>query len=213
VVNADKARIVLIVIRLIVYRRNVVSMLKNHNTNKSGFLRLYLLCAICIMGIFPLEIYIDYRAISAGLLPFDWAQTHNPTQYDWNSTFLIPSGGVILFDRYIWLAGGLLIFLTFGFGREASKMYREMLVKVGLARFFPALLQTGQSTTLTTDGSGGRWMSSMTSSVSSKVRFIFPGKSRDNTSDRSACSDHSTNTSQGSPREKSTFDVGVEKVC
>jgi pheromone a factor receptor len=204
---------VLIIIRLIVYRRDVVSMLTHHNTNTSRFLRLYLLCAICIMGIFPLEIYIDYLAISAGLLKFDWAQTHDPTQYDWNSIVLIPSGGVILFDRYIWLAGGLLIFPTFGFGREATKMYREMLIKVELARFFPALLQTSQTGASTTDGSSGSWMSSMTSSMSSKVRLIFPGRLRVNTSDRSACSSDSTSTSEGSPREKSTFHARVEEVC
>ncbi|KAF1822839.1 fungal pheromone STE3G-protein-coupled receptor, partial [Dissoconium aciculare CBS 342.82] len=128
---------VLIVIRLIVYRRDVVSMLTHHDTNKSRFLRLYLLCAICIMGIFPLEVYIDYLAISAGLLSFDWTQTHYPTAYEWNSIVFIPSGGAILFDRYIWLAGGLLIFLTFGFGRDATKTYRELLVRLGLARFFP----------------------------------------------------------------------------
>lgn len=194
------------------YRREVVSMLTHHNTNKSRFLRLYLLCTICIMGIFPLEIYIDYRAISAGLLSFDWAQTHDPTPYDWNSIFFIPSGGVILFDRYIWLAGGLLIFLTFGFGREAIKMYRDMLVKIGLARFFPCLLQTGQTTTSTTGGSGGSWMSSTTSSMSCKVRLIL-GKTRDITSSRSAHSTDSTSSSQGSPREKLTFDTRAENVC
>jgi pheromone a factor receptor len=203
-----------IIIRLIVYRRDVVSMLTHHNTNTSRFLRLYLLCAICIMGIFPLEIYIDYRAISAGLLGFDWAQTHHPTQYDWNTIFLIPSGCAILFDRYIWLAGGLLIFLTFGFGREATKIYREILVKIGLARCFPALLQTGHPTATSTTGcSGGKWISIMTSSMSSKVRLVFPSRIRDNTSSRSACSTDSISTSQGSLQEKSTFDVGVEIVC
>jgi pheromone a factor receptor len=188
-------------------------MLTHHDTNKSRFLRLYLLCAICIMGIFPLEVYIDYLAISAGLLSFDWTQTHYPTAYEWNSIVFIPSGGAILFDRYIWLAGGLLIFLTFGFGRDATKTYRELLVRLGLARFFPSLLRTGQTSSPAVGGSSGAWMSSMTSSMSGKIRLIFPMRGGGSTGGQSTRVTASTISSIECPLEKSMVHTTTEEIC
>jgi pheromone a factor receptor len=46
----------------------------------------------------------------------------------------------VLYDRWINLACGCLIFFFFGMGKDAKGMYREWLIKVGLGRVFPVLL-------------------------------------------------------------------------
>jgi pheromone a factor receptor len=46
----------------------------------------------------------------------------------------------VLYDRWANLACGFLVFLFFGLGRDAKNMYREWLVKMGLARLFPVLV-------------------------------------------------------------------------
>lgn len=115
-------------------------MFTKHNTTRARFTRLYVLCAVCVGGMFPLEIFLDAITIAQGLTGFDWQRTHHPTEYDWNSAVLIRSDGVILFDRYIWLAGGLTVFLTFGFGHDAMKLYREFFLVLGLGRVFPVWL-------------------------------------------------------------------------
>jgi pheromone a factor receptor len=51
---------------------------------------------------------------------------------------VLPS--TVLYDRWINLACGFLIFIFFGMGRDAKGMYREWLVKVGLGKLFPVLL-------------------------------------------------------------------------
>ncbi|KAI7408359.1 hypothetical protein KC328_g96 [Hortaea werneckii] len=52
---------------------------------------------------------------------------------------LTSGNGKIVFDRFIWLGCGIMVFLTFGFGKEAVGMYRNGLLAVGLGRLFPGL--------------------------------------------------------------------------
>jgi pheromone a factor receptor len=51
----------------------------------------------------------------------------------------------VLYDRWINLACGFLIFFFFGMGKDAKGVYREWLVEVGLGRVFPVLLVQSQS--------------------------------------------------------------------
>lgn len=45
----------------------------------------------------------------------------------------------VLYDRWLNLACGFLVFLFFGLGKDAKNMYREWLVKMGLGRLISVL--------------------------------------------------------------------------
>lgn len=72
--------------------------------------------------------------------PFDFRKLHDPAT--WNISVVLPS--TVLYDRWINLGCGLLLFFFFGMGRDAKGMYKEWLIKVGLGRLFPELLVEGR---------------------------------------------------------------------
>ncbi|KAI7367639.1 hypothetical protein KC336_g21178, partial [Hortaea werneckii] len=81
----------------------------------------------------------------------------------------IRSNGKIVFDRFIWLGCGIMVFLTFGFGKEAVSMYRNGLLAVGLGRLFPGLGSDHDRSHITVFGSIG--------SLGSKTKLYFTRKS------------------------------------
>ena len=128
---------VLILLRLYRYRLDFASILATSNTTKSRFLRLYLLCILWILGMVPTQAYVLYRNLSITRTPYKWSTVHNPSA--WNEIIMVPSHGVILYDRYIWLAEGVVVFVFFGLGKEAVSMYRSGLLALGFGRVFPSL--------------------------------------------------------------------------
>ena len=141
------------------------SILANSNTNKSRFLRLYGLCVVCILGWFPIELYIVHENTLAPLGHYSWHEVHNSTMN--NDMVLVRSEGTIVYDRWIWLSGGVIIFLFFGFGRDAVAMYRSMLLSMGMERVFPSLKPDHRNTS----------NASAVSSFGSKIKFLFTRKS------------------------------------
>lgn len=112
-------------------------ILANNHTTKSRFMRLYILCLVWILLIIPTAVYVLYVNLSRSKASYSWESSHNATT--WNEIDLVPSNGVVVFDRYIWLGSGIIVFLTFGFGRDAVTMYRCCMLAVGLGRVFPSL--------------------------------------------------------------------------
>lgn len=82
---------------------------------------------------------------------------------------MIRSDGDIVFDRFIWLGCGIMVFLTFGFGKEAVTMYRNGLLAVGLGRILPGLGSDHDRSHITVFGSIG--------SLGSKTKLYFTRKS------------------------------------
>ncbi len=81
----------------------------------------------------PLQFYILYANVSVPHHEYSWHDVHD----DWQIN-PIPTGGLVLFDRWIRIGIGFLVFAFFGVGEDAIKMYRSWLVKLGLARIFQA---------------------------------------------------------------------------
>lgn len=156
--------IVLVVTRLIRYRLQFHSILANNQTTKSRFLRLYILCAICAFGYLPLHIYLIYTTIAQGFGPFSWKEVHHPTAYDWSAMVAAPTHGQITYDGFVWLAGGVVIFLIFGLGKDAVRMYRDGLLACGAGRIWPGLRHGSPRTSAAA--------STMTS-MSSRARMLF----------------------------------------
>lgn len=171
----------LILVRLYRYRLAFSSILANNDTTKSRFMRLYVICVVWIIGYIPVECYVFYSNLnSLDLKPYSWSNVHNPE--NWKEIVMVPSGGKIMYDRWIWLSGGLLVFLFFGFGKDAVNMYRTGLLAIGMGKIFPALRQ---------DYGGS--IAATISSYSSKARMMFRGKiSASNTTWASTSKESST---------------------
>ncbi|CAK4030981.1 Pheromone a factor receptor [Lecanosticta acicola] len=130
---------ILIVVRLIRYRLTFNTILANSSTNKSRFVRLYLLATVWVLGTLPVEAFTLYMNDIGHLLPFQWSMTH-PSFELWNTAMYVPSHGKIVFaDRIIYVAGGFVIFLLFGWGKDAVKLYRDALLALGFGKIFPSL--------------------------------------------------------------------------
>jgi pheromone a factor receptor len=52
---------------------------------------------------------------------------------------MVPTDGVVRFDRWFSITTGFVIFLFFGLGKDALEMYRSWLVMIGFGKCFPSL--------------------------------------------------------------------------
>ncbi|KAK6428830.1 a-factor receptor [Oleoguttula sp. CCFEE 5521] len=156
---------VLILIRLHRYRRNFSTLLANSNTNTSRFLRLFVLCIFWLLISLPLHAFILYTQAYIQHEPFAWSTLHSAES--WSKVEMTPSGGTARYIVYIWLGSGLAVFMFFGWGRDAAKMYRQGLMALGLGYFFPGLRDARVG--------GGRQhsLAGTLSSVTSKAKLVF----------------------------------------
>ncbi|KAL6713188.1 a-factor receptor [Lecanora helva] len=156
---------VLVIIRMRKYQRDFSDILSSSSSNltKSRFLRLFILSMTLIAVMLPTQYYVLYRNSAVPLLPYDWSAIHGP---DWNTIQFFPSGGTVLFDRWIQIAVGFAIFPFFGLGKDAQVMYRRWLLSMGLGKIFPRLHQqpTRHTSSLT---------SNQSNSFGSRVRLLF----------------------------------------
>ncbi|KAL8687521.1 MAG: hypothetical protein Q9218_006330 [Villophora microphyllina] len=120
---------VVVLIRMRKYRREFSSIISASNSNltESRFQRLFLLSFALALVYLPVQLYILYRNASAPLLPYDWKLIHG---YDWMNIIMQPSYGVVPLDRWITIVLGIFVFLFFGTGSDATKMYRKWLLKL-----------------------------------------------------------------------------------
>lgn len=123
-------------------------------TTKSRFLRLFVMCGVLILVLMPVQFYVFIKNIEFGVRHFDYAETHGPL---WGYIEIIPSFGVVLFNRWINVAAGFLVFVFFGIGDDAIRMYKGWLVRAGLDKIWPSLARgsgwTGWSFAMGTWGS------------------------------------------------------------
>lgn len=120
------------------YRREFSEILSSSSSNmtKSRFLRLFLLSMTLIAIMLPTQSYVLYQNSIVPLVPYSWDSIHGP---GWSEIFLVPAGGVVIFDRWAQIAVGFAVFPFFGLGRDAQKLYRRGLLRLGFGRLFPSL--------------------------------------------------------------------------
>lgn len=156
----------LIILRLRRYRRAFTSIMANSNMTKSRFLRLFLICLAIIFASVPAQVYVFYTVVQWEWMPYSWDKVHSAGA--WDVLEMVPSEGRIFYDRYIWLGEGMVMFLLFGVGKDAFRMYKSGLVKIGLGKVFPSLRPEYQGST--TRGSG------VLASVGSKAKGLLKKK-------------------------------------
>ena len=131
--------IVIVLYRLGKYKNEFSSIMSSSlHTTKSQFTRLLALSLALLIGSFPLQLYVLYSNATATKppLPYSWKVVHGP---GWGEIPTIPSQGSVLFSFWIHVAAGFFLFIFFGFGRDATLMYRSILLKFGFGRCFPSL--------------------------------------------------------------------------
>ncbi|KAL9125703.1 MAG: hypothetical protein Q9217_005132 [Psora testacea] len=163
---------VLVIYRMHKYRKEFSTILVSSNSNltKNRFLRLFLMSIALILVFLPVQVYILYQNSIVPMLPYSWALVHGD---DWGDIMLLPTGGAVIFDRWIQIAFGFAIFLFFGMGHDAQEMYRKWLLVIGLGRVFPSLRQSSQDRRNLSSSVG-----SQTNSVTSRTRLLIRKISR-----------------------------------
>ncbi|KAL8968630.1 MAG: hypothetical protein Q9183_002375, partial [Haloplaca sp. 2 TL-2023] len=103
---------------------------------QSRFLRLFLLSSALVLVFLPLQLYVLYRNASIPLLPYSWKEIHG---YHWMDVVMMPTHGEVPLDRWITIVLGIFVFLFFGLGSDAMKMYRKWFTKLRLDTNFVGL--------------------------------------------------------------------------
>jgi pheromone a factor receptor len=154
----------LLIFRLYRYRTEFTHILRCHKTTKSRFLRLFAMSFIMILIILPVQFYILFKNVQLVSAPYSWGNVHGPS---WDEVITLPSFGVVVFDRWIRIGDGFLVFFAFGTSADAGSLYRSWLIKLNMGNVFPSLYQSHGSER-SRKGSG--W------SLSNKAKRIFSQK-------------------------------------
>ncbi len=101
-------------------------------------MRLFMISFVLLLIYLPLQFYTLKVNLSFPHHAYSWTELHGPS---WNQILKVPTGGQVVFDRWIRVASGYVLFAFFGVGRDAMDMYRKWLVACGLARLLPFLTE------------------------------------------------------------------------
>ena len=154
------------------YRKDFSSILNSSNSDltKNRFLRLFLVCITLIVVFLPVQAYVLYQNSIVPMLPYSWNLVHGD---DWGNIELLPTGGQVIFDRWIQIAFGFAIFIFFGMGHDAREKYRKCLLHIRLDKIFPSLRQSSQDRRNLSSSFG-----SQSSSLGSRTRLLVKKISR-----------------------------------
>lgn len=133
-----------VIYRITKYRREFSNILSasQSRVNKSRFIRLFALATTLLVLFAPIAVYsivssVELATSGMGYRAYSWNGVHTA---DWTEKIEIElvQGGVG-FDRWIQVATGYIVFVSFGFGEDALVMYRGLLTRLGFATIFPGL--------------------------------------------------------------------------
>ncbi|OBT99484.1 a-factor receptor [Pseudogymnoascus verrucosus] len=116
----------LVLTRLHRHRSTISTILTTHSLTASRFLRLLLLSLLLLLLYLPLNIYFFYINLSQPLEPYSWSAVHDPAV--WAVIPYVPAKGVFTFDRYVPVAMAGFVFVFFGVGEEARRIYARVAV-------------------------------------------------------------------------------------
>lgn len=90
---------------------------------------------VCIL---PLQAFVMYYDITLALPwhGYSWSEIHGQA---WFKVIKVPVGNQVFFDRWTSIASGFMIFIFFGFGHDATRMYNNIFWYLGLGHCFPSI--------------------------------------------------------------------------
>ncbi|KAJ6034838.1 uncharacterized protein N7446_009593 [Penicillium canescens] len=167
----------LVLLRIHKYRSDFASIVRasSSNLSKSRFLRLFFLALSMLICILPLQAYVVYADIHLSFPwhPYSWNRIHNG---NWSTINKVATYGVVFFDRWTPVASGFMIFIFFGFGRDAARMYRTTCWYLGLGYCFPSITAPADSNATPLHPHTNGHVSTSTTlveTISSKARSFF----------------------------------------
>ncbi|KAH0555853.1 hypothetical protein GP486_006203 [Trichoglossum hirsutum] len=131
---------ILVVVRLYKYRRQFNAILNSSASKytKSRFLRLFILSLILLAVYLPMNGFVFFENMNHPMMAYSWSAVHGP---DWWTIYMVPTGGVVRFDRWVSIVSGFGIFLFFGLGKDALEMARKVFSKSQASKGKPATLR------------------------------------------------------------------------
>ncbi|CAG8899662.1 unnamed protein product [Penicillium egyptiacum] len=164
----------LVLIRVHKYRNDFANILRasSSNLSKSRFLRLFFLALSMLICILPLQGYVVYADIVLSLPwhAYSWSRIHNG---NWNIVAKVPIDGTVFFDRWTPVASGFMIFIFFGFGRDATRMYRTLFWYLGLGYCFPGIQPPTDTHSTGPSLAHASTATTLVGSISSRARSLF----------------------------------------
>lgn len=123
---------------------------------------------VCIL---PLQGFVMYYDITLALPwhAYSWNKIHNE---DWYNIIKVPLGNVVFFDRWTPVASGFMIFIFFGFGRDATRMYRTIFWYLGLGYCFPSI-EPPSSTNNSVPSPRAESGTTLVGTISSRAKSLF----------------------------------------
>ncbi|KAL8813847.1 MAG: hypothetical protein Q9223_006888 [Gallowayella weberi] len=97
---------------------------------KSRFLRLFLLASSLVLIFTPVQFYVFSLNLSTPLIPYSWDLVHD--RHAWMDIIMLPLHGFVPVDRWISVVVGFFVFMFFGLGSDATRMYRKWWLKLRL---------------------------------------------------------------------------------
>ncbi|KAJ9295508.1 hypothetical protein DTO271G3_5964 [Paecilomyces variotii] len=129
----------LVMYRIIKYNREfgaILSSSRGSSMNKTRFLRLFCMASVMLLAILPTQAYVLYVDVQLSLPWHDYSfsRLHGP---GWNTIIKVATHGQSFFDRWIPIGGTLVLFIFFGFGKDATSIYRSIVTKLGVDHWLP----------------------------------------------------------------------------
>lgn len=180
----------LLFVRLYRYRRQFRTILEASNTSRARFQRLWQLSTICLLWVIPQSIYMTVNNSLIPYHPFSFSQVHDPAT--WDQIIFNDKPFAVSPDRWIRIGGGILLFVFFGVGADAVTMYKGWILKSGVGRFVPSLLNEPSTPRSPLDST----TDSRTSKAWSKTKAMFSSRRGSKGNDTGSSV---TATSPGSP--------------
>ncbi|KXG49979.1 Fungal pheromone STE3 GPCR [Penicillium griseofulvum] len=163
----------LVLIRVHKYRSDFANIIRasSSNLSKSRFLRLFFLALSMLVCILPLQGYVVYSDIVLSLPwhSYSWHNIHRGNE--WNTIVKYPIDGTVFFDRWTPVASGFMIFIFFGFGRDATRMYSTVFWYFGLSSCFPSI--EPPTSTHTPSRGHASTATTLVGTISSRARSLF----------------------------------------
>lgn len=124
-----------------------------------------------LLAILPVQGYVVYYNLTLSLPwhSYSWSRIHGPS---WYKIIKVPTHGVVFFDRWTPIASAVMIFIFFGFGRDATSMYRTMFWYLGLGHCFPGVARPVNSHG-TAQHAGHSSGTTLVGTISSKAKMLF----------------------------------------
>lgn len=124
---------------------------------------------ICIL---PLQGYVVYNDIILSLPwhNYSWSRIHNG---QWKNIEMVPIEGTVFFDRWTPVASGFMIFIFFGFGRDATRMYHTVFWYLGLGYCFPGIQPPTGTHSTTPSPPHASTATTLVGSIGSRAKSLF----------------------------------------